>query len=69
MTFLRIILFAVLLYYGIKLCVAWIFGAGKKRVKVSRSRRSKNADDRYGDLTDQRIEDADYEEIDTEERL
>lgn len=68
MTLLRIVLIAVLLYYGIKLLAGWIFRSDKEGLHVKRRGRAKRGGKRYSDLTDQRIEDADYEEIDAEEK-
>ena len=68
MTFLRIILLAVLLYYGIKILAGWIFRSDNKRPHVDKRRPAGRDAKRYSDLTDQRIEDADYEEIETEEK-
>jgi hypothetical protein len=68
MTLLRIVLIAVLLYYGIKLLAGWIFHSDKERLHVNRRGRGRKGEERYSDLTNQRIEDADYEEIDVEEK-
>ncbi len=68
MTLLRIVLIAFLVYYGIKLFAGWIFRSDRDRIRVKRRRWAKGGEKRYSDLTDQRIEDADYEEIDSEEK-
>jgi uncharacterized membrane protein len=68
MTLLRIVLIAVLLYYGIKLLASWIFRSNGERVHGKRRNRANGVKQRYRDLTDQQIEDADYEEIDREEK-
>ena len=66
MTFLRIVLLAVLFYYGIKMIAGWIFRSDKKRLHVNRRGPADTGAKRYSDLTNQRIEDADYEEIEKE---
>lgn len=68
MTLLRIILIAIAVYYGIKLLAGWIFRSSAGVGRVKRRKPSRNGDDRYRGLTDQRIDDADYEEIDTEHK-
>ena len=59
MVFLRFLLFAVLFYYIIK----WLWG----RFISPAGRRTQGRDgsgrDDYSELTDQKIEDVDYEEI------
>lgn len=64
MTFLRFILLLVLAYYLLKLLSRWILGmsSGKGTRSAQRKR-----DRRYRELTDQEIEDADFEEIGTED--
>lgn len=66
MTLLRIILLVVLFYYAIKILAGWIFHPGAKRVHADRHKRTRTDEERYRDLTDQRIEDAEYEDIDAE---
>jgi hypothetical protein len=68
MTFLRILLVLILLYYGIRLLVRWIFRSDTGRLHGDMKERTGGVDDRYHNLTDQSIEDADYEEIDTGEK-
>jgi len=68
MALLRILLIAVLLYYGLKLLAGWVFRPDERRLHANRSKRAKARRERYRDLTDQRIEDADYEEIDAEDK-
>lgn len=68
MALLRIVLIAVLLYYGIKFLAGWIFRSDRERVHGKRRGRAKGGKEHYRDLTDQQIEDADYEEIDAEEK-
>lgn len=67
MIFLRFILLLVLAYYLLKLFYRWILGSlGARREETgdgSSGPRGRN----YSKLTDQEIEDADYEEIGTEE--
>jgi hypothetical protein len=68
MLFLRFILLLVLAYYLIKLFSRWILGiSGGRKGGTGRSA-PREKDRRYGELTDQEIEDADFEEIGTEER-
>jgi len=65
MTFLRFILLLVLAYYLLKLFSRWILGiSGGKRERTGGAS-SSSEKRRYGELTDQKIEDADYEEIGT----
>ncbi len=68
MTFLRFILLLVLAYYLVKIIFRWILGipgAGRRH----RPRPSPEKSDlRYRELTDQEIEDAEFEEIGTEDR-
>ncbi len=68
MTFLRILLVLILLYYGIRLLVRWIFRSNDGRLHGDMKGRTGGGDERYRSLTDQSIEDADYEEIDTGEK-
>lgn len=68
MTLLRILLLLILLYYGIRLLVRWIFRPDSGRIHGDKKERTSGGDKRYRNLTDQSIEDADYEEIDTSEK-
>lgn len=63
MLLLRFILIFALVYYLMKLVFRWIAGSsGAKRGMRWRSeKREKNQS--YRDLTDQKIEDAEYEEL------
>jgi hypothetical protein len=65
MTFLRFILLLILAYYLLKLFSRWILGiSGGKKERAS-GVSSSSEKRRYSELTDQKIEDADYEEIGT----
>ncbi len=62
MAVLRLFLFFALIYYGIRLVAKWLLsgaGEGKRPSGMSGKTGEKN----YKDLTDQTIEDADYEEL------
>jgi len=68
MAFLRFILLLGLVYYLVKIVSRWMLrvsGGGREGTGGS-SRRKK--DRRYSELTDQEIEDAEFEEIGTEDR-
>ena len=62
MTFLRILIAFVLVWYLAKVITRWITGTGKEE------RGSNGASQRndYTELTDQAIEDAEYEDIEKE---
>lgn len=68
MIFIRFILLLVLAYYLLKLFIRWILGIsdGRKTRNAGASYRSGSRS--YSELTDQEIEDADYEEIVTEDK-
>ena len=68
MTFLRFILLLVLAYYLVKMLSRWILGLSGGRREGGRRDASGESDLRYRELTDQEIEDADFEEIGTEDR-
>lgn len=59
---LRLFLFFALIYYGIRLLAGW-FLSGAREGKRASGMRGKTKEKDYGDLTDQTIEDADYEEL------
>ncbi|MCK4236303.1 MAG: hypothetical protein KAX38_04230 [Candidatus Krumholzibacteria bacterium] len=61
MSLIRIILAIILLYYLLKLLRRWMF-SGSKRTSVDGIEYGGNKE-KYRNLTDQAIEDADYEEI------
>ena len=63
MLLLRFILIFVLVYYLLKLVFRWL--AGSFGIRKERDWRKETSDkkQRYGDLTDQKIEDAEYEEL------
>jgi hypothetical protein len=68
MTLLRILLLAILIYYGVTLLAGRLLRKGRERPSAGRRpKRRTDPEARYRDLTDQVIEDADYEEIDGEE--
>lgn len=75
MTFLRLLFFGVVLWWIARTIGRWLFGgnraAGGRGGRPTRpggagGRRSEKTG--YADLTDQRIEDAEYEEIEPEGR-
>jgi hypothetical protein len=67
MILLRFILLIVLAYYLLKLLMRWILGvSGGGRERKSGSTTG-SGNRRYSELTDQEIEDADYEEIATKD--
>ena len=59
MTFLRFFLFAVLFYYAIKWLWGLLFAPGGRRTQDG----EKGGVDDYSELTDQKIEDTDFEDI------
>jgi hypothetical protein len=65
-TFLRLILLAIIFYYLLKYVGRWIFAGSGKDSTVRR--RSDEPDTRYKNLTDQAIDDADYEDIESGEK-
>ena len=62
MAILRLFLFFTLIYYGIRLLAKW-FLSGAREGKRPSGMPGKTGEKNYGDLTDQTIEDADYEEL------
>jgi hypothetical protein len=63
MLLLRFILIFALVYYLLKLVFRWMAGShGNRRGSGSRAAKSE-VKDRYSELTDQKIEDAEYEEL------
>jgi len=68
MTFLRFILLLVLAYYLVKILARWIIGVSSGRREGPLRPSPGKRDLRYKELTDQEIEDADFEEIGTEDR-
>jgi hypothetical protein len=63
MTLLRILILVIALYYGLKLAARWIFRSDSQRTRARRDGKRAGGERRYSDLTDQEIEDAEYEEI------
>lgn len=59
MAFLKFFLFAVLFYYAIKLFWRWLFAPGGRRTKDG----EKGGGENYSELTDQKIDDVDFEDI------
>ena len=59
MTLLRIIFFIVIGWYLIKWLARWISGGSGETGRKGDRRR----EDEYGKLTDQKIDDADYEDL------
>ena len=62
----RIILIVVLIYYALKLLSKWLT-SGIHKASVKTGDQGKGDEKTYKELTDQIIEDADYEEIETED--
>ncbi|UCF05327.1 MAG: hypothetical protein JSV33_15650 [bacterium] len=67
MFLLRILLIVLLLYFVLKAIGRWLFSPPERRVRDRRDDVPKD-NDLYGKLTDQTIEDAEYEEIDKENK-
>jgi hypothetical protein len=66
MTFIRSILIFVFVYLLIRLLGRWLVSAlGGTKVEESRKKRARKD---YSTLTDQKIEDADFEEIKNEDK-
>jgi len=59
---LRLFLFFAMIYYGIRLLAKWLL-SGAREGKRPSGMSGKTGQKNYGDLTDQTIEDADYEEL------
>lgn len=64
MFLLRILLSVVLLYYLLKILGKWLFPRDKTKRTTGGGR--SGGKERYRNLTDQAIDDADYEEIEGE---
>jgi len=62
MAILRLFLYFALIYYGIRLLAKWLL-SGAREGKRPSGMSGKTGQKNYGDLTDQTIEDADYEEL------
>ena len=60
MLILRLFLIFVLVYYLLKLLGKWLF-SGSMKIKSDKSEGKRV--NKYSDLTDQTIEDADYEDL------
>ena len=67
MVFLRFILLVILGYYLLKLFARWILGLSGGRGDGRKAPAGDPENSRYSELTDQEIEDADYEEIVTKD--
>jgi len=63
---LRIIFGVVLIYYLFKLLFRWMFPAGTQKSRPE-NRKDEEKDEFYRYLTNQEIEDAEFEELDEEE--
>ena len=63
MTLLRFLLILGLIYYGIKLLARWIFRPNFQRSSMRKEERTAHEDQNYKELTDQEIDDADFEDI------
>jgi hypothetical protein len=59
LTLLRTVFFIVIGWYLVKWLVRWLSGGGGGTGDIEGPRR----DEEYGDLTDQKIDDADYEDL------
>ena len=68
MILLRFILFLVLAYYLMKLLMRWIVGSSRGGTRYTDGGGpSRGAERPYSALTDQEIEDADFEEIERDD--
>jgi hypothetical protein len=63
-TLLRFILAFVLIVYLVRLAHRWLIGISTRRRNVGGESR-RGSEERYGRLTDQEIDDAEYEELET----
>ena len=66
MVLFRIVLIVVLIYYVLKLLSKWLT-SGIRKASIKTGDQGKGDEKSYKELTDQVIEDADYEEIETED--
>ena len=66
LVFFRIIIIVVLIYYALKLLSKWL-SSGFSKASIRTGDQDKGNKKRYKELTDQAIEDADYEEIESED--
>ena len=62
MLLLRFILIFALVYYLLKILFRWLAGSSSGKDK-GRWRAEKSKEQEYGELTDQKIEDAEYEDL------
>jgi len=62
MAILRFFLFFAIIYYGVRLLARWLI-SGAREGKRPSGMPGKKGEKNYRDLTDQEIEDADYEEL------
>ncbi|OQX84432.1 MAG: hypothetical protein B6D63_04615 [Candidatus Latescibacteria bacterium 4484_7] len=62
----RVLLIILLIFYLIRVMVRWLIPHGT-RTKRDQSSKGESREDIYKYLTNQKIEDADYEEIDSKE--
>ncbi len=67
MILLRFILLIVLAYYLLKILTRWILGISGGRRERNSAATTGPDNRKYSELTDQEIEDADYEEIVTKD--
>lgn len=65
MTFLRVFFIFLILYLIFKTLKNLFMSNNEKSIKMDRSEKEKS-ERFYGNITEQRIEDAEYEDIDTE---
>lgn len=63
MLLLRFILIFALFYYLLKLLFRWLAGSSGRRGEGGRRMKTTVKKQQYSDLTDQKIEDAEYEEL------
>jgi hypothetical protein len=59
LNFLRILFFIVIGWYAVKWLARWIAGGSRE----DRSGAGESREDKYESLTDQKIDDADYEDL------
>jgi hypothetical protein len=63
MTLLRFILVFVLAYYLLKVLYRWLVGMASRGAAVKGGNGARSSDRSYRELTDQEIEDAEYEDL------
>lgn len=63
MWFIRIVLFAALLYYLLRILGRWLASSNSRSKSPGNDKIHRRKESKYSHLTDQEIEDADFEEI------